>query len=309
MAFATGANRRVAYVPETAYDTVPATPSFKTLRTTGGGLRTTKGVATSQEVRADRNIADEILTGLDVTGSYPFEFSYGSFDDLLEGALFGAWATNVLKNGVTRKSFTFEETLTVGGTDHFRRFSGVMVNSLSLDMASRELVTGSVELMGIREALDNAIVTGATYAAPATSAVMSASASIANLVVTGLGAAPPIRSLSLQIANNLRTRPVVGDKYSAEHGEGMCEVTGTIEAFFKDNDALQQVLDHASGSLSFTIGHVANQKYTITLPKIIFGDADVPGAGQNDDVMISLPFRAVFDTAEACSIKITRAVA
>jgi len=309
MAYATGASRRVAYVAETAYGQTPATPSFKTLRTTGGGLRTNKSTATSQEVQADRNIRDEILTGMDVTGSYPFEFSYGSFDDILAAALFNNWATNVLKNGTTRQSLTFEEALTVGGVENYRRFMGVMVNSISFDIASRQIVTGTMDLMGVREELDDAAVTGATYAAPASTPVMSSSASVANLNVTGLGANPPTRTLNLQIANNLRNRPLVGNVYSDELGEGMCDVTGTIETYFQSNDLYQKVLDHGSGSISFTLGLASGQKYTFLLPKVIFGNGEVRAGGQSDDVIVSMPIRAVYDSTEQCSIKITRAVA
>lgn len=308
MAYATGANRRVAYVAETVYGQTPATPSFKTLRTTGGGLGTNKSTATSQEIQVDRNIRDEIMTGMDVNGSFPFEMSYGSFDDILEAALFGTWSTNVLKNGIARKSFTFEQTLTVAGADNYRRFTGVMVDGLSLSISAREIVTGSMELMGVKEVLATTPVTGATYAAPASTAVMSSSASVASLAVTGLGASPAVKSLSIDIKNNLRNRPLVGDVYSDELGEGMCDVTGKMEVYFSSNALYQHVLDHDTGSVSFNLGLVAGSKYTILLPKVIFGNGEISAGGQNEDVLVSMPIRAVYDSSNACSIKITRAV-
>lgn len=308
MAYATGANRRVAYVAETAYGETPTTPAFKTLRTTGGGLRTNKSTTTSQEIQADRNIRDEIMTGMDVNGSYPFELSYGSFDDILEAALFNSWSTNVLKNGTTRKSFTVEEMLTVAGVENYRRFTGVMVDGLSLSISSREIVTGSIDLLGVKETLASAPVAGATYAAAASSPVMSSSASVASLAITGLGASPAVKSLSLDFKNNLRNRPLVGNVYSDELGEGMFDATGQMEVYFSSNALYQHVLDHDTGSVSFDLGLLVGSKYTFLLPKVIFGNGEVKAGGQNEDVLVSMPIRAVFDPTEACSIKITRAV-
>lgn len=310
MTIASGSTRRIAYVPETVFGTTPATPSFKTFRATGGGPRTNKTTGTSDEIQADRNVRDEFQLGQDVAGAYNFELAYGNLDDLLEGVLFGAWATDVLKNGVTAKSFTFEETVDLGGGNKsFSRFDGCMVSMLSLAIASRAAITGSVTVMGQQESLDTAIVTGATYAAPGTTPISTASANVAALTVTGVATPPKVRSLNIEINNNLRTRPLVGSLFTDSFGYGRCEVTGTLECYFETNDLYQKVLDHGSGALSFTVGNAPNKKYTFSLPKIIFGNGERRPGGNNDDVMVSIPFRAVFDDTSAATIVLTRNVA
>lgn len=309
MDFATGAGLRVAYVAETDFGTTPATPGFQTWRVTSGGLQTKKATEVSKEIQPDRNVRDLMLTGLDVSGSYPFEWSYGTFDDLLEAALFGTWAADVLKNGTDRKSLTFEEMLTVGSAEAYSRFTGCMVNQMSLDIQARQVVSGSFDIMAQAEALDSAIVTGATYTAANTNPVSTASANVASLNVADLDPQPKIRRVQLQVNNNLRTRPVVTSLYSEAFGEGMCDVTGTIEAYFASNALYQKVLDHGGGVLALTVGNAANEKYTIDLPKIIFNDGHVQKGGQTDDVMVQIPFQAVYSTADACSIMLTRAVA
>ncbi|MGQ4273397.1 phage tail tube protein [Terrihabitans sp. B22-R8] len=309
MAFASSSEARIARVVETAFGITPATPTFITSRVTGGGLRTNKATATSDELRADRNVTDEAMVGQDVAGSYPFELSYGSFDDLFEGALFGAWNNNVLKNGVARKFFTFEETLELGATDSFSRFSGCMVNTMSLAIERRGKVTGSFGLMGQKETLASAIVTGATYTPASAEPIMNSSSHVLALNVSGAAAQPKVANLNFEVNNGLRTRAIVGSLYSEEFGAGRCEVTGTLEAYFESNELYQRVLDHGGGALSATIGAAANKKYAFLFPKIIFGDGARQIGGNGDDVMMSIPWRAVFDPAEACSIKITRAVA
>ncbi len=310
MALADHSGTRIAYVPEATFGVTPATPTFKTFRTTrAGGLRSNKTTVTSDEIRADRNVPDEPLVGLDVTGEYPVEMSYGSFDDLLEGLLFGTWATNVLKNGVTRKSFTFEETRELGATDSFSRFPGVMVNSGQFTVNAREKIMATLSMMGVSEALATAIVTGATYTPASAEPIMTASANVASLVVSDIDPAPKVRSLGFTINNNLRTRPAAGSVYSEEFGAGRCDVTGTLEAYFQSNALYQRVLDHGGGALSFVAGAGANKKYRFTFPKIIFLDGTIPSGGNTDDVMVSVPWRAVYDATEGCSVKIERAVA
>lgn len=310
MAFASGSGVRVAAVAETAFGTTPATPSFKTLRTTSGGLRTQKSTDTSKERQADRNVRDEFQLGQDVNGSYDFELTYGgAFDDILASALMGAWSTNVLKNGILPTSYTFEETYELGATDVFRRFAGCMVNTLNLSVGARAAVTGSFAMMGRMEALAEAIVTGATYAVPSSTPVSTASANVASLAVAALNPAPKVRNLSLQLSNNLRTRPVIGSLYSEEFGAGRFDVTGTLEAYFENKTLYEQVLAHGGGALSLIIGNTTGNKYRLTVPKIILGDGNVTAGGNDDDVMASVPFRAVFDTTEACTLKIERAVA
>jgi hypothetical protein len=309
MAFASGSEVRRAYVAEATWGATPATPTFKVLRTTGGNIRNNKTTKTSNETQADRNVRDEFMTALGASGSYNFELSYGSFDDIIEAALAGTWTTNVLKNGVARKYFSFEETLELGATDSFSRFPGGLVSALALDITAESEITGSFSVMAQKEQLATAIVTGATYTAPNSEPVMVAGVSVGGLTVAGLDPAPKLRKVTLNIENNLRRRPVITSLYSEEFGWGKCDVTGAFEAYFDSNDLYQAVLDHGGGDMSLTLGQDANKKYTIDLPAIRFLDGERQVGGNEDDVIVSIPFRARYDATEVASIKITRAVA
>lgn len=309
MSFAQGSEVRVAYVPETAFGVTPATPSFKTARLTSGGLRTNKTTVTSDERQADRNVRDVVLTGLAAGGSYNYELTAETFDDFLAGALRGAWTADVLKNGILRPSFTIEETLELGATDSFSRFTGATINTLSLSVNAQERVTGSVAFMAKKEELASAIITGATYAAPNANAVINASTGVAALTVGTIAPAPRVRSLSFEINNGLRARPEVGSPYSNEFGADRCSITGTMNCYFESNALYQAVLNHETAALSFTLGQEANKKYSFLFPRIRFGDGERAVGGNADDVLVNIPFQAILDPTEACSLKLTRAVA
>ena len=309
MPFADGSQLRVGFVPEASFGVVPATPTFQVMRTTGGGIDLAKATAVSDEITADRNVRDEYLLGEDWQGSYGIELSYGSFDALIAAALCGAWSGDVVKNGVAQQSFSFEETLTVGANTYFSRFTGAKIDKLDLMVTARKAVTGTFAIVAQKEIGDTAPVAGATYTAANTNPVLTSSANVGALAVAGINPAPKIKSMQFSVANNYRTREVVGDLFSAEHGIGQCDVTGTMEAYFENNALYQAVLAHGGGALSFTVGAGANQKYLVTLPNIVFLNGKKSNRAKNTDVMVNVPFRAKYDPATACSIMVTRGVA
>ncbi|UTC27972.1 putative major tail structural protein [Stenotrophomonas phage A1432] len=91
---ANGSRHSMRYVAETAYGQTPATPAFKPIRHTGTTLGLSKESLQSEEIRADRHIADFRHGASQVGGDINFELSFGSFDDLLEGVLLGTWTSS-----------------------------------------------------------------------------------------------------------------------------------------------------------------------------------------------------------------------
>lgn len=309
MSIASGAETRVAYVPEVTWGTTPSTPAFQILRITNAGLTTNKTTGTSDELRRDRNVSDEFELGQDVAGNYDFELSYGSFDAMFAAALMSDWVDDVLINGSTPASVTFEELLETGATDNYARFRGGMVNTMSLEVRARQPITGSLGIMARDEALATAIISGATYTAANSKMVATASASVGALTIGAISPAPKLMRFSLQVSNNLRTRPVVGSKYSEVFGLGRCDVTGEIEVYFENADTYQAMLDHETIAIETTIGVVTGEKYTISIPKaVLTGGRRGPRSNQSD-VMLTIPFRAIYDSGIGGSLSIERAVA
>jgi hypothetical protein len=184
-----------------------------------------------------------------------------------------------------------------------------MISGMSLDIQAGQIITGSFDIMSKKEDIATAIISGATYTAANTKAVMTAGASVGSIAAGSLNPQPKIRRIQLQLANNLRARPVVGSLYSEEFGEGRFEVTGTVEAYMESNALYQEVLSHTKSNLSLTLGQVTNEKYTILIPGVQWLDGSRQIGGNDDDVIVSIPFRGVYDASETASLKITRAVA
>lgn len=296
---------QIAYIAEATYGVTPATPAFKNLRFTQESLVPNIGYVSSNEIRPDRNIPDLTQVSGEAQGGIGFELSYGSFDDILEGLLQSTWSTNVLKNGVTGKSFTIEKKFENGVTDQFHRYVGARVNSMSLSVQAKQIVTGSFDFMAKGCNTGTAIISGATYTAANTNPVMNAASNLQNLAMSGI-TSPNIMSLSMNITNNLRQQPVVGSIQSLGIGSGRFAVTGQMEAYFANSDMFDAYVNNTATDLAFDIGGVSSLKYNIKLGKLKFGGAEVIAGGNDQDVMARMSFQGIYNASDLSSIVITR---
>lgn len=308
MDFATGDDLQIGLVAETAFGVPPASPVFLLQRVTSIGLQSTKTTQTSDEL-GGRDLVDDILVGFDVTGDLGFELSWGAFDTLFAAAFCADWDEDVLVNGTVAHSLFLEEKARLGSGASYARYDGCMVNTLSLDIQSRQKITGTLGIMGRRETLGSAALAGATYTAAPTEPIEAAGLSVAALDIIGLPVQPKIRRLQLQITNNLRTRPDVEDLYSNPFGIGEFGVSGTLEAYFTSADLYEAVLDHGSGAISVTLGASANKKYRLRIPTARLGNGQRQARTKNTDITVSIPFRGIRTAALGGTMEITRGVA
>lgn len=313
MAFADTSGTRLAFVTESTEGTTPASPSFTNLRFTGENLIGEKQTVTSQEIRDDGNVPDVTRVGGQVSGGFNFELTYATFDSILESVMCGTWATNVLVNGRDRKAFTFEKTFETGATDVYRRYAGCLVGSINLDIVAQQIVTGQATVMGRSYSAASAALSGATYAASNTKKVMNAAADFASLTIGSVSPALRVRRIQLAMTNNLRAQTEIGTDGLAGIGLGQFVVTGSVEAYLENKAILDLLDNHTSSSMTFTVGSVTAEKYTVSLPKLYMTAGDAVTPGNNQDVMVNMQFQAIYDNsgspANDHTMKITRAVA
>jgi len=167
MTIATGSRHNMAYVVESTFGTTPTTPSFTPIRHTGTTIGLSKRRNRVRRVtRRSSGSSFPSRQTESVAGDINVELSYESFDDLLEAVLCGTWATNVLKAGTTRRSYTVERHHQDIGK--YLRSTGCNFNALSLSVAPNSMVTGSLSVIGKDFTIASAAITGATYAAETT---------------------------------------------------------------------------------------------------------------------------------------------
>jgi len=301
--FADSSGVTLSFVEEATWNSIPNTPSFQRARFTSESLTNSISNVVSNEVRPDPSVSDLVQTGAEVSGDLSFELSFGAeFDSLLEAALRGTFATNVLKAGSEVKSYTFERQVETGTPDHYFRYSGCRVGSLNVSLSPGSIISGSFGVMGAGHNADDSTIVDATYSNANTNPIMGPSA-VAGITIGGTLTTLYFTEMSLSLNNNLGAQNAVGSLEPVGVRYGRREITGNMTAYFEDKELYELFLGGHESSLEFQTTDGANT-YTFTLPRIKYQTGQITTPGVNQDMMAQMTFQALYDSVEATDIKI-----
>jgi hypothetical protein len=307
MTVADGSQVRLADVTEATIGTTPATPAFQIMRYVSADVRPAKQVEVTDEIRADRNVADIVDVGRNVAGTINTLLSYSTYDTWLARLLCSTWSSNVLVNGITHAAGSLEFMYEQGATDTFVRFRGSRFNTLDLMFEARKSVTANWGIMGIdAPAPATAIITGATYAAATTTEVFNAGLNVSDLTISGITASPKVQKASIKITNNIYQNDVIGSYAPYSHGLGRLEVTGSLTVYFENKDTYEAILNHSDVGIAIELTDAAGNSYLIEMNKVKLIDGGPTVAGNGRAVLMEVPFQAKYDSGTAGQIKITR---
>lgn len=303
-----GSQAQLAYVAEATRGTTPATPAFQKIGFKSETLELARSTLKSEKLRPDRQVTGTRLGTKEVTGGFDTGgLTYGEYDPFFEGVLGGAFTADVLKNGVTRKSFTLEKYFSdqASADNPYHRYTGVEFGGFDLDVKANAEVGCTFTALGKDMATAGAIVTGATYAALADVEPMD---SFTGTVTEGGAVIAVVTEVQLKVDNGLKSNFVVGAKTGITPEIGMCNVTGQIVAFFEDDTLLSKFLNETASTLQFVVADKAGNTYTFDLPDLLYtkGSAPVSGPGA---ISVTLPFQGQYDATAGTTLKITRAAA
>jgi hypothetical protein len=116
-------NRSALYYGEEVTWGTAATCTYQELRFTGESFAYNITNITSGEIRSDRQVTDLIQTGSETAGGFNFELSYDSFDELLEGALWSNWSTNLAISAAVHINVSGVLSVLGGATNDSANFS------------------------------------------------------------------------------------------------------------------------------------------------------------------------------------------
>jgi hypothetical protein len=282
---------RLSIIREVTKNVTPATPAFKILRWLSEDLSLNIENVQSEEIRDDRTKGKLIQLGYDTGGDVTFEFSMATFDVLMEGvmcALATGSAPKTFINGTTVMYHTImKQFLDLSSIN--QRFTGVVVDKMSLEFKKRAKVTGSFSLMGMSYQED--VIAGSTFTGPSTNPVINTSSHVTSILMDGVPMTTCIDRLSLQIMNNMRATTCVGNKAATEFVPGDFDVSGALDLYFKDLSMFTKYQAGTPFSLAWTITDDAGKIGTFTIPVAQFETLKAVAGGGNQDVMASGTFK------------------
>lgn len=304
------ANKQSAVIAEVTAGTTPATPAFLLLRDTRISGQSNRSATRSPERRSDRAAANFYRNLATHSRSIEIPFSRDAGTDVLLASLFNsAWATNTLKNGSTKQTFTLEEKYEGGATDPYMRLQGCIAESLSLTLRNGEPGSLVFGIQATGQTTATTAIASSTYTAPSPGYAPVTPADITVNGVFGLSS-PKVSQLSLNITNNLSPLYKFGSVDPFELGLGLLSVTGSVSLYFSAlTDYSTFVTPTGALSLDLTIGSQANFKDQIVMSNCVVSNPAVDDPGPTGTHMVTLNFEAMYHSGDAAAIKWLRNVA
>jgi hypothetical protein len=287
---------------------------------TGESLSTNLSSVISEQITPTRSYAGSKLSQGEVSGGVNFEAQAGSFFfDMLIAVLQADKETSVgtnssadtwadgatIKNGSTKHCFAFLKRVQVASGDYdWYIFRGVQIGSMSLDISPNALITGSINVMGVRpeSPVEDSAKPGTwTLGSLTPLPLMSGVDSLKDFDIlegtdsTGV----TMQSVAINMDNQLRQQQAVGINsiYAAGVGSGRFMATYSGSAYYSNPDIYSAFVNDTdlviTGQLLDSSGN--GIQFDSDLVKVTTGG--VPTAdGADQDLMINTEFRAFEDS-------------
>lgn len=190
-----------------------------------------------------------------------------------------AFTGSRIENGNTQITYSIEKKIIGDPTSYYRAFTGMMVNSLSYDIPTRDKVSCSFDFLGYQA--DNPSSTiGTGYTAKSDDEMIDSSH---NLVVFFDGVQKTYTSMNLNIANNLREQGVIGSEALGGIGDGVQDVTATTGLYFENDDDFNLMKNNTEFMLTLMFKDDDGNEKVVSLPHAKYLDPDEPNGGNDSD--------------------------
>lgn len=210
-----------------------------------------------------------------------------------------------IRNGTTEQSFMIEKTFQDAAENFL--YLGMEVDKMTMDLESQKEVKVGFSYMGKTGSV-SATSIDLTPIAANSNEILNAVSDVGSIKEAGVEVSSPnyIRSLGLELSNNLRSQYAVGSDSAIGVGSGKCDVVGKLSTYFGNSDVMDKYLAGAKTSIDWTFTDPLGNSYHFDLPEIKFDSGVVTAQGQDQDVFAEMAYRAIMDAVYGFTIQITR---
>lgn len=212
------------------------------------------------------------------------------------GKTIKCWFGDTIKNGTTTSSVTLEKGFLDQTVPTYMVFKGMVANTWSRTITSRQIITGSTAWIGMSGS-ESTTSLDASPDAAGTNRVMAANANVGRLGENGSQLTSPnwARELTFQVNNNLRTIEAVDSQSPVGINPGECTVTGQITTYFGDDTLLAKLYAGTATAINARV-QKDSQALIFQFPRVTLRSG-VPAAGaKNQDVTIAAAWQSSLDT-------------
>jgi Phage tail tube protein len=218
----------------------------------------------------------------------------------------GTIVNRALKVGSTLKSFSIEDAAT--DIAQFRLFTGMSVDTMAVSIKPNQMVATTFSMVGKDMSIAGTSLDPTKDASTLNQPFDSYSGALSVGNAGGVMAASAIiTGIDFSIANALAPTFVIGSATTPQLEFGMATVEGTITAYFEDASLINRFINETSSAFQVTVNDPSGlSNYTFHFPRVKINGASVPVDSGTGSRIITLPFVALYDTAENTNIEIIR---
>ena len=232
-----------------------------------------------------------MATSIDIGGDLTAEFSFGSFDQLLEAAFYGVWTADVLRVGDTRHTFSIAKGYNDVGV--YGVFKGAHVSTFALDIPSEGKVTATFN-MACLDYTDGDAPIVVSPNAPTTTPFLSNN-NVGTILVNGqsLEGVACVSAMTVNLDNSLQTQRCLGsDRLGpGAHIATEAAVTGSITLAWSKRawEIWKNTFTRTPIAVVFPITDSLGNKYTFNFPAVEV-DGELPNGGKRDLIEVTLNY-------------------
>lgn len=222
-----------------------------------------------------------------------------------------------IKNGTAERFISIEKHYSdISGGTPYAQLTGLMFDTLALNIAADGIVTGTFGILGKAETLAGSSG-GSGYTAananPTMTGVSDVLGIIAGTPTVNVDNQFEVTAMGVNGANNLRARKVVGNLGPKSYGPGKSAWNGTVQAYFEDQAAVDDFLGFDGTSLAAVMkddvttgSEGVGNRYVIDFPQVKYSSGPRNASGENTDIMLDLGWTAYYDPTETHTVRIVR---
>ena len=304
-------NKKVSIVSEVTQGTIPATPTFLTLRDT----RTEGGLAApwhaSPERRNDRMLGTTVkdLRQLAKKITMPLLTNEAAVHQLLASFMCGTWSSNTILNGNALQPFAIEELheAPTASPGPYVRSAGMVVDQLALNLQTGKEGEFQFDAVGMTETTSaSTAIAGSTYTAPGSDEPITP----IDITVNTFFGLTNVKMMGIQLTakNNIRRQYNWGSADIYRTGLGAFRVDAKVDFYFSSLTEYTTISPGALGTLDITMGSVTTHKLQLVLPNCKISNPVLSDGGNDTDVMLSCTLSALYDSGTGAAMKLVRAV-
>lgn len=301
---------QLSLIKESAFGSTLSSTTLKRLRLTGENVQHNPMRAHSGQIEPDRNRVEVMDLGFAAAGNIDAELSYTDFESVLRSVLCaGAGLADTPTTGITRylngttidsyyAESLFNDVAVIKG------IYGMVFNDLTITFEANKEIALQFGVLA-QKAIKVSPTRSTAITAPSTDAVMRSGADVAYIKLGGSVIAAAVQKLTLNIRNNFAPRGEIGQGGPQEMLAHSFEVSGSMTTYFPSAALYDDMVAATVRALEVKASNAAGA-IGFQLPAITLNGGTPPIPGQNQDVLLEIPFLAAKGTlgGNACTMAI-----